>query len=1358
MRAGTGLLPRAGLLPLVGLLMVLLGMLLPGPGAGLPVALRPLAGGQSPDAARRLPSASTRALAAPATPPPASAMDTEEKMSALRCYFLNGKCLSQCPPEAPYHVLVFIVWTCQQKGLPNCRIQSINCDQCFPGYLMDDNRRGCSCPEEGCVLCDQPPLGQCGLCTSGRHLYQGSCLESCPAGFYSNRGICEACRAGCARCDAGPDTCDACNPGLLLLDGTTCETSCPRGYFAEGPPGAGGQAPADRCTPCGPHCSDCQGLVDCRTCQAGWLLLEGECLADCPDGHFPDAQAGVCRMCDDKCEVCTGPGACGQCDPATSLHAGHCVDSCPGGFFRRVLEDAQHGVCDRCHGSCLECHGPGPSQCTACAENLFIKQPIPPVSPPLDRGPCVQDCMNDPTQCATCEPECATCRPGPDGPAGRSECLECHDSWVLLESECVDRCPAGYATMASGAYCARCHESCAACIGPGASQCTSCSDPRQVLQAGECRDECSSVGWFLQAPGQCAPCGANCSRCAGPADDACTTCRRGMLELASGSVPGGMSCLKSCPGGYFASGSTCIACLGGCTACQGPGACSSCRPGLLLHQGTCTSQCPAGYAAVAAPGAGAGSGIRQCAPCSEACAECGPRAGSDPATAPGSLSERRCTGCMEGHFLADADTDQARCLAACPAGQYGDVLTGMCQACGAGCPTCSFGRDFCTSCPEGLLLRDRHGLCVSTCAGDEHQEAGVCIVCHDTCATCAGGSSASRSEERRGCPEGLLLRDRHGLCVSTCAGDEHQEAGVCIVCHDTCATCAGGSSASHCTSCPEGRSLHEGACVEACPAGFYSDVPDEPAPEDGAPGPGSQAPRETPRCRVCHVECVTCHGPGSGQCTSCPAPWLLLGFSCVGSCPGSGYLLDEARPNECQPCVEYCEYCPAGVDRCDRCRAGTLLLPGGSPSTSPSDRCVTQCPGMFFHNFDASLCEPCAEGCMVCTGPDAADCTQTIECAQNSGRCEKAVSRRRLVIGLTVGLSVLLLLVTAIAVVGFCCYMRRPKIPGDDIALRELDENDTVLNTIIDIFLPGFLLLDLEKDVQIIHTAEPVGRGTQAVVLRATPFSASLISRAGTSPVAVKQFSNEKGRVSPSRMRSMIENEVAIIWALNGCQNVVQLHGYSLSPPAMVLKLYSTSLDRILHLRPEEPSLNQTLQLARGMAAGLDFVHSSGFAHLDIKPGNFFLEVDPETGLFRPVLGDFGLARNINRSSALVNSLLTRGCSVAYAAPEILRSSGRAGDPTPNLFACDVYSMSIVLWEMLATSKPWGGQQQQEVIGLVCGGIRPGITEGDLRLDLGLQTVRSLVTIVEHCWDPEPARRPSVAALLRLLELADAVE
>jgi hypothetical protein len=105
----------------------------------------------------------------------------------------------------------------------------------------------------------------------------------------------------------------------------------------------------------------------------------------------------------------------------------------------------------------------------------------------------------------------------------------------------------------------------------------------------------------------------------------------------------------------------------------------------------------------------------------------------------------------------------------------------------------------------------------------------------------------------------------------------------------------------------------------------------------------------------------------------------------------------------------------------------------------------------------------------------------------------------------------------------------------------------------------------------------------------------------------------------------------------------------------------------------------------RGMAAGLDYAHSLGIVHRDVKPANVLLEKDES-----PVIADFGLVKLMQSTSLKSMTGVTTG-TPAYMSPEQVTGS-KVGPPA------DRYSLATIAYEMLTGSIPFDGEGLMEVL------------------------------------------------------------
>ena len=108
----------------------------------------------------------------------------------------------------------------------------------------------------------------------------------------------------------------------------------------------------------------------------------------------------------------------------------------------------------------------------------------------------------------------------------------------------------------------------------------------------------------------------------------------------------------------------------------------------------------------------------------------------------------------------------------------------------------------------------------------------------------------------------------------------------------------------------------------------------------------------------------------------------------------------------------------------------------------------------------------------------------------------------------------------------------------------------------------------------------------------------------------------------------------------------------------------------------------QTVTIMDAMLSGLAAAHRAGIVHRDVKPENVLLAEDG-----RIKIGDFGLARATTANTATGAQLLG---TIAYLAPELV-TRGLADARS------DIYSLGIMLYEMLVGEQPYKGEQPMQI-------------------------------------------------------------
>jgi tRNA A-37 threonylcarbamoyl transferase component Bud32 len=148
------------------------------------------------------------------------------------------------------------------------------------------------------------------------------------------------------------------------------------------------------------------------------------------------------------------------------------------------------------------------------------------------------------------------------------------------------------------------------------------------------------------------------------------------------------------------------------------------------------------------------------------------------------------------------------------------------------------------------------------------------------------------------------------------------------------------------------------------------------------------------------------------------------------------------------------------------------------------------------------------------------------------------------------------------------------------------------------------------------------------------------------------------------------------------------------------------------------------VQLMAKVARAVEYAHSRGVLHRDIKPGNILLNDRGE-----PLVSDFGLAKLLDGNNDLTRSLTTFG-TAGFIAPE--QTNGPAANVTP---AADVYSLGAVLFNVLAGRPPFLGSNPVSVI------RQASETQAPRLRSLAPSLDRDLETICARCLERDPKAR-----------------
>ncbi|XP_022631912.1 uncharacterized protein LOC106778439 isoform X2 [Vigna radiata var. radiata] len=320
----------------------------------------------------------------------------------------------------------------------------------------------------------------------------------------------------------------------------------------------------------------------------------------------------------------------------------------------------------------------------------------------------------------------------------------------------------------------------------------------------------------------------------------------------------------------------------------------------------------------------------------------------------------------------------------------------------------------------------------------------------------------------------------------------------------------------------------------------------------------------------------------------------------------------------------------------------------------------------------------------------------------------------------------------------FDAMMENLRIQGSEFEDGKFDVKNSNLSPALD---PSFGDIDIST-VQVIKNEDleelrELGSGTFGTVYHG--------KWRGTD-VAIKRIKKScfTGRSSEQeRLTVEFWREADILSKLHH-PNVVAFYGVVQHGPGGTMAtvaeyMVDGSLRHVLLRKDRYLDRRKRLIIAMDAAFGMEYLHSKNIVHFDLKCDNLLVNLkDP----LRPIckVGDFGLSK-IKR-----NTLVTGGVrgTLPWMAPELLNgSSNKVSEKV------DVFSFGIVLWEILTGEEPYANMHYGAIIG--------GIVNNTLRPTIPSNCDPEWRTLMEQCWAPNPAVRPSfteIASRLRIMSAA----
>ena len=179
--------------------------------------------------------------------------------------------------------------------------------------------------------------------------------------------------------------------------------------------------------------------------------------------------------------------------------------------------------------------------------------------------------------------------------------------------------------------------------------------------------------------------------------------------------------------------------------------------------------------------------------------------------------------------------------------------------------------------------------------------------------------------------------------------------------------------------------------------------------------------------------------------------------------------------------------------------------------------------------------------------------------------------------------------------------------------------------------------------------------------------------------------------------RARFGREAQALASLND-PNIAQIHGLeedSSGVQVLVLELVEgvTLAERIAH---HPLGVSEVVSIGRQIAQGLDAAHERGIIHRDLKPSNVKITPDGTAKIL-----DFGLAKTSDGSIALPNVTTMTGAPATMAGMVVgtwpyMSPEQAQGLPVDR--RTDLWSLGVVLYEMVTLNRPFNGATPQQIL------------------------------------------------------------
>ncbi|XP_072964888.1 serine/threonine/tyrosine-protein kinase HT1-like [Typha angustifolia] len=232
--------------------------------------------------------------------------------------------------------------------------------------------------------------------------------------------------------------------------------------------------------------------------------------------------------------------------------------------------------------------------------------------------------------------------------------------------------------------------------------------------------------------------------------------------------------------------------------------------------------------------------------------------------------------------------------------------------------------------------------------------------------------------------------------------------------------------------------------------------------------------------------------------------------------------------------------------------------------------------------------------------------------------------------------------------------------------------------------------------------------------------------------VAIKLISEpEEDATLAAFLEEQFDSEVALLLRLRHPNIITFVAACKKSPVFCIITEYMAggSLRKFLHKQePNSVPLKLVLKLALEIARGMNYLHSQGILHRDLKSENILLGEDMSVKV-----ADFGISCVESQCGS------GKGFTSTYRwmAPEMIKEKSHTRK-------VDVYSFGVVLWELLTALIPFNDMTPEQAAFAVA--------QKNARPRLPPSCPPAFSHLIKRCWATNPDKRPQFEDIVTILE------